>query len=259
MKTRHSISHFPGREQQAIFRLKNQIVELYNPLIIYYIGSDYSGQSARNCFTDYKDKHQGRFSCDLLVIMPDKTLIPEHAAMELENLDTVFGRIHLITHTLDFYLRQLQAYSLFFCWVQYRAIVLYEWENAAKKLPDPVDSIKQYQHQVKQFFTDNPDYDNYTQVRLSPLPENTVPIQEKPAISKQRLSNRLENNMAKFLKEHEPEMVSLHIRNLILEYIHGSGNKYLSAEFKNTLQELQGLIEFFDLAGKDINEETNCS
>jgi len=58
MKDHASISHFTGREQQALLRLKNKIVEIHKPLIIYLIGCESSNKLVRNCLGNPRNNSQ---------------------------------------------------------------------------------------------------------------------------------------------------------------------------------------------------------
>ncbi|AYD46388.1 hypothetical protein D6B99_01395 [Arachidicoccus soli] len=58
--------------------------------------------------------------------------------------------------------------------MQRRAVILYESDNAVDKLPEPTHNIKLYENQVYQFFLNNPNYENYTEIKLSPLPKKSA-------------------------------------------------------------------------------------
>lgn len=170
MKHHTSISHFTGREQQALSRLKNKIVAGCQPLIIYLIGSKSSHHLVRNCFDHPRKEDRWHFSCELLLVLPKGASLPENAAEALKNSGSEGEHIRLLAHPFDLVAQKLQEHSLFFCWIQRRAIVLYERDHATEKLPEPVQNMKQYEQQVHRFFADHPHYENYMDLKLSPLP-----------------------------------------------------------------------------------------
>lgn len=243
MKNHASISHFSGREQHALLRLKNKIVELYRPLIIYLIGCNSSQYLIRHCFDNPRNDNQWCISCDLLLILPIGESLPENTAEELKSISKDYGHIHLIAHPFDFVEKQLQAHSLFFCWVQRRAIILYERDNAVEKLPEPVQNMKQYEKQVHQFFANNPNYENYLEAKLSPLPSISHNLtNEKSAVSQKSIES-----FKSFLKNHHPKTVNRNIRTILLEYIRLDETGY-PINFKQILYEFMELMEIFDVA-----------
>lgn len=145
MKNPTSISHFPGPQQQALLRLKNQIVKLYKPLIIYFVDGENHHQTSWNCFSKPRNRTEWHFSCDLLLVLPQGVtqLEPEIKASKFEGMDDNIT-VNLRIHPNDFVQAQLQEFSLYFCWVQRRAIVLYENNNACQNLPTPVRNLKRF-------------------------------------------------------------------------------------------------------------------
>ena len=88
-------------------------------------------------------------------MLPNGASLPENAAEELKNTSNDYEHIHLIVHPFDFVAKHLQEYSLFFCWIQRRAIALYERDRSIEKLPEPVENMKQYEGQVHQYVAHN--------------------------------------------------------------------------------------------------------
>lgn len=169
-KVHHSIGHCNSREQEALIKLKNAIVSLYKPLLVYCLGSSSFVHTSRNSFSRCRCSTQWSFSCDLLIVLPPAADIPLSAVRELKQVCDAYECIHLIEHDWDFMVQQLQAYSLFFCWLQHHATLLYEKDNASLKLPQPLNSIKQYALQAEQYYAHHPQYELHTEPRLSPLP-----------------------------------------------------------------------------------------
>lgn len=255
MKHKQSISHYSGREQQALLRLKNKIVELHKPLIIYLIGCKSSHLVTRNCFANPRNDNQWRFCCDLLLVLSDGTILPESATDELKSFSEDYNRIRLFAHSFDFVEAQIKQYSLFFCWLQRRAIVLYETDNSCQKLPEPVQNMKQYEKQAHEFFAHHPDYENYLEERLSPLPQKPVAEEEQDEIFKPpKLSMMLQNEMARFLYEHGARGTNFRMRQAMIEYVSGVTQTGIPNEFYNILWDFEGLMEFFDLAEEELKK-----
>ncbi|HTN45589.1 MAG TPA: hypothetical protein VL098_04525 [Flavipsychrobacter sp.] len=195
MKTHRSIRHLTGREQKVLLAIKNQLIALCEPVLIYYLGSNQSVHVTRSCFTKPSYEEQGFFACDLLVVLADEDMLPGNAEQIIKTSVPECEAIHLITHPMNFVVEQLQAYSLFFCWVQRHAILLHEQDHASELLPEPVVSLKSYERQATEFYNDNPGYANYDRVYLSPLPvpvttgkaEDTTAVPLKLIIRKGRL------------------------------------------------------------------------
>lgn len=249
MKKKESINHFTGREQQALLRLKNKIVKRYQPLIVYLIGCKSASSLIRNYLVNPRNIYHWSFSCDLLVVMPQGANIPENASEGLKSISDDYGHIHIIAHPIDFVVQQLKEYSIFFCWIQRRAVVLYEWQNACEKLPEAVQNMKQYEQQAHRFLVDNPNYDNYTEVKLSPLPQKN--IQQEATIGpsqRPQLSLKLQNNMADFLRQHGARETNLRLRRRLLEYVASTTHLGIPNDFHSTLDDFNALTEFFDLA-----------
>lgn len=171
MKTHTSISHFSGREQQALLGLKNKLVELYKPLFIYLIGCSSSSCLTRNCFNNPKNETEWSLSSDLLLILPEGAVVSGNHMEELKYMNKDYRKVRLIVHPINFFEKQLKDYSLFFCWIQHRAIVLYKKDTFNKNLLEPVQNMKQYEKQAESFFANNQYYKDYTKIKLSPLPK----------------------------------------------------------------------------------------
>lgn len=243
MKNHTSISHFASSERQALLRLKNKIVVLYKPLIIYLIACNSTTRITRNYLAYPKNDSQWTCSFDLLLVLPEGVSLPENAAHDLKSIHKDYEHIHLIAHPFDFVRKQLQECSLFFCWVQRSAIVLYEREHSCEKLPEPVQNIKQYAKQVNQFLTDNPDYENYADTKLSPLPLKPLAQSLRNPVR----SKVLIDSFKSYLENHPPKTVNRNIRDVLLEYIRTVQSGY-PVNLKEILGDFTALMELLDLA-----------
>lgn len=260
MKKHQSISYFTGREQQALLRLKNRIVKLYKPLIIYFVGCNSTNYWVRNYLAHPRSKEQWHFCCDLLLVMPDGSSLPENAELEIKSLSNEYGHIRLLTHPFHFVEQQIKEHSLFFCWIQRRAVILYESDNAVDKLPEPVANMKRYEKQVYQFFLDNPNYNNYTEIKLSPLPKISNVTKKTAEKEKEKeeeeseyaLSDELQCRMARFLHEHGAKAANVRIREALLEYVVAVTEVGIPNKFNETIWDFEELMQFFDMAEKEF-------
>ncbi|UAY54783.1 hypothetical protein [Arachidicoccus terrestris] len=254
MKRHTSMSHFSGKEQQTLLRLKNKIVKLYKPLMVYLIGCESSSHLSRNCFDNPRNESRWNFSCDLLLILPKGRCLPENASKELMNLSKEYRHIRLLSHSLDFVDEKLQEYSLFFCWIQRRAIVLYVKDDLRVKLPEPVKNMKQYEKQAQNFFTNNPDYNGYEEIRLSPLPKKCIAVEERAELLKENLelTIKLQHVMGRFLSVRG---ASQRIRREMIRFVKAqrkSAGDEMSGKFDRIFCDYEELLDFFDFAESEI-------
>lgn len=256
MRHHTSISHFSGREQQALLRLKNKIVELYKPVIIYLIGCDSSSHLSRNCFCDPRNEEKWRFSCDLVIVLPDGKDLSERAFDELKGISNDNEDILIIAHPFGFIKKQIQEYSLFFCWIQRRSIVLYERDNFREKLPKPVQNMKQYEKQVHDFFASNPNYNGYTKVKLSPLPKKYLTAKGQAESSDVDMSSNmtLQNVLWRFLREHGAKGINKPIQQELIRYLRARRRVQDDTpdKFNRILWDCGELMDFFDFVEVEI-------
>lgn len=194
------------------------------------------------------------------MVLSDGTVLPENATEELKSLSKDYNRIRLFAHSFDFVGAQLKQYSLFFCWVQRRAIVLYEKDNACHKLPEPVQNMKQYEKQAHRFFANHPDCENYVEERLSPLPQKPVAKEELVEVfDLPKLSEKLQAKLAEFLEYHDPRSTSFRLRKAMIEYVASVSEVGSPKDFKDTLWDFEDLMEFFDLAEIELKKIDQAS
>lgn len=210
----------------------------------------------RNCMAKPGTEEQWTFCCDVLVVLPEGASLPENAVQELKTISKEYGNIQLMAHAFDFVVTQLKEGSLFFCWVQSRGIVLYEKDNSCAKLPEPVVNLKQYENQVQQFFTGNPTYKGYNELKIFPLQKNTVKKDQAITACEQHiLSPALQQKMTNFLKAHDARATNLHLREAMFEYVTSVTELGISNNFKNIIWVFEDLMHFFDLAETELRKK----
>lgn len=254
MKNPTSISHFPGKEQQALLTLKNQMVKLYQPLIIYYISGKHTTYQSRSCFSNPRNHECSIYDADFVMVLRDNHSLPEDAEAVLKDLNEGFGSIRLIARPLAFVKEQLHSYSLFFCWLQRRAIVLYECGNACRELPDPVRNMKQYESQAQRFYYNNLNYEAYFKTKLSPLPVAPEVAKEVRGQNKDTppsLSPALQKVMVAFLRERGGEAVLNSLRSTLLDHVIYASDTETTEGLQNLLKEVRAVSRFFDVAEKE--------
>lgn len=204
MKTKTSISHLTGKEQEALHNIKKQVIEYLPPLLIFCFDS-YSTQSiSRSSFISEKRVEEWEFSCNLLIIAPNEASITQETKKEIEELVAPFGKANVFVHTLDFVAEKLNDNNLFFRWVQRNGILLYEKDNSCQKLPAAINMHKEYKEQAEQYFAQNPNFENYLDVQLISSEQSseeselqlaikTVAIDLKEAMEEMPLQNQIEN------------------------------------------------------------------
>ncbi len=164
MKTRQSINHFTGREQNSLNNIAKKIVDRLQPLVVYCWGSDFSNGIKRNCFSITKKREEWSFYCDLLIIIPNNVVVGDGIQEQIAELTQPFGKVRAIIHPLDFLAAELKNGNLFFSWVHRSAIVLYEKGNIREQLLPPVS--KKWQQQAEQFYLRDPAMASYLDEKI---------------------------------------------------------------------------------------------
>ena len=171
MKKQRSIAHFTHSEQQALHSIKNVIVSQLNPLLIYYIDSTYTYHSGRSSLPPRIKEQQWDFKARMLLIydnnqQPD-TLQEQQVHQSLaDNLS-----LDMIAFSIDEMATQLTEYSLFFCWIYKRGIVLFERNGAVDRFTVPTFSIRAYADSVAEWYRHDAALATATTARLHPLPD----------------------------------------------------------------------------------------
>jgi hypothetical protein len=161
------IGHLNGKEQNAVYCIRKLIANQLNALIIYCFGCKTNISIQRSAFTKTHFKEERQFTCDLLIITPDATVVDEEKRAEIQEMIAHFGTVNMVIHPLGFVLRQMNEGNLFFSWVHKEGMLLLDRNNSTQLLPTPVESV--YRPQATQFYTDNPGMNNYLEVKFEPI------------------------------------------------------------------------------------------
>jgi hypothetical protein len=167
MKMKNYISQLNGKEQNAMFCIKKLIANQLNPLIIYCFGCKTNVSIKRSAFIKTQFKEERHFTCDLLIITPDAMVVDEEKREEIREMIAHFGTVNMVIHPLSFVLRQMNERNLFFSWVHKEGMLLLDRNNSSQLLPTPVEGA--YRPQAAQFYTSNPEMNNYLEVKLEPI------------------------------------------------------------------------------------------
>lgn len=167
MKMTNYISQLNGKEQNAIYCIKKLITNQLNALIIYCFGCKTNISIQRSAFTKTHFKEERQFTCDLLIITPDATVVDEEKWAEIQEMIGHFGIVNMVIHPLGFVLRQMNEGNLFFNWVHKEGMLLLDRNNSTQLLPTPIEGA--YRPQTAQFYTNNPGMNNYLEVKFEPI------------------------------------------------------------------------------------------
>ncbi len=181
MKVHRSVAHLTGKEQNALHNIKNRVVEKLKPQLIFCYRTETKQSIQRNCFTNPRKAEDWQFSCNLLIVISEKTTIEDHVLKETIQLTEPFGNVNVKVHPLDFVLNQLEENTLFFVWVHRTAIVLYERDKVLEQFPSPIPKREEYQKQVEEFYQQNPGMTNYLEekmVLVAEKEENTIKVEK---------------------------------------------------------------------------------
>lgn len=130
---------YTARERALLRFITDKIVAYLHPLIIYCITSVYRTDTERSCLTATKDIEEWSFECDLLIVVPDDSVIDDNITQQITELTAESGTVKVIIHSLADFIQQIKERDVLLSAVYRNAAVLYETDNAARLLP-AVDS-----------------------------------------------------------------------------------------------------------------------
>ena len=114
--------------------------------------------------------------------------------------------------------------------------------------------MKQYDKQAHDFFVNHPDYENYTEEKLVPLPQDPAAEEPDEVFKPPKMSMVLQKEMERFIYEHGARGTSFRMRQAMIEYVSGVTQTAIPDEFYNILWDFEGLMEFFDLAEEELKK-----
>jgi hypothetical protein len=161
------ISQLNGKEQNAVYCIRKLIANQLNALIIYCFGCQTNVSIRRSAFTKNHFKETRRFTCDLLIITPDQTVVDEEKRADIQEMISHFGAVNMVIHPLNFVLRKLNEDNIFFSWVQREGTLLLDRNNSTQLLPAPVGGA--YRPQAAQYFMKDYAMNDYLDVKFEPL------------------------------------------------------------------------------------------
>lgn len=235
MKTKTSISHLTGKEQNALHCIKKKIIEHLPPLLIFCFNSNITQSINRSSFTSKLREEDWNFSCNLLIVVPNDATIGNDTKKEVEELVEQFGKVNAFIHPLDFVIQQLKDGNLFFTWVRRNAIILYNKDNSLQLLPPPISKHQEYQQQAEQFFSENPNFENYLEKKIIPVSQPSIGSKEQSAIKKIPidLDSRMQEQPRQLFPQNlSPEEIAnphLVISSFFREYGLQDAKKYISS------------------------------
>lgn len=171
MKSKVSISHFTGMEQQVLLTLVHAVRKQVQPHLIYLIALHSRQQTVRSCFSRGGKHTLRHFETSLLLITPEDKVISGEHKRQIRDVLPEYVSLELFHYSLEAYKQHLKQYSLFCCWIQARGILLHNTGTVLAQLPEPVPGIKKYEGQVSTFLNQNIPEDRMHEEQLNPLPE----------------------------------------------------------------------------------------
>ncbi len=161
------INQLNGTEQNAVYCIRKLIANQLNALIIYCFGCKTNISIQRSAFTKTHFKEERQFTCDLLIITPDVTVVDEEKRGEIQEMIAHFGIVNMVMHPMGFVLRQMNKGNLFFNWVHKEGMLLLDRNNSTQLLPAPVEGA--YRPQASQYYLNNPAMNDYLDVKFQPI------------------------------------------------------------------------------------------
>lgn len=161
------IGQLNGKEQNAVYCIRKLIANQLNALIIYCFGCKTNVCMRRSAFIKSQFKEERQFTCDLLIITPDATVVDEEKRAEIQEMIRHFGTVNMVIHPLGFVLKQMNEGNLFFNWVHKEGMLLMDRNNSTQLLPQTVESA--YRPQASQYYLSNPAMNDYLEVKFQPI------------------------------------------------------------------------------------------
>jgi len=175
------IGQLNGQEQNSVYCIRKLITNQLNALIIYCFGCKTNVCTRRSAFIKNQFKEERKFTCDLLIITPDTTVVDEEKRAEIQEMIGHFGIVNMVIHPMAFVLRQMNEGNLFFNWVHKEGMLLLDRNNSTQLLPAPPEGA--YRPQASQYYLGNPAMNDYLVVKFQPIlkpepkKEPTLPLQ----------------------------------------------------------------------------------
>jgi hypothetical protein len=161
------LSQLNGKEQNAVYCIRKLIANQLNALIIYCFGCKTNVCTRRSAFIKNQLKEERQFTCDLLIITPDATVVDEEKRAEIQEMISHFGIVNMVIHQLGLVLRQMNEGNLFFNWVRKEGMLLLDRNNSIQLLPPAVEGA--YRPQAAQYYLSNPAMNDYLEVKFEPI------------------------------------------------------------------------------------------
>lgn len=161
------IGQLNGKEQNAVYCIRKLIANQLNALIIYCFGCKTNVCTRRSAFIKNQFKEERQFSCDLLIVTPDATIVDEETRAEIQEMIGHFGIVNMVIHPLGFVLKQMNEGNLFFNWVHKEGMLLLDRNNSTQLLPQAVEGA--YRPQATQYYLSNPAMNDYLEVKFQPI------------------------------------------------------------------------------------------
>jgi hypothetical protein len=165
MKIHKSISQLTGREQTDLRKVTKRLVENISPELIFCYGSRVAETVTRSCFTQKRRNEDCLAMYDLVIIISDNEQFEDTIITTLaERLLKKDVLANVIVHREGFVHTEIEEGNFFFSWIFRSAIILYDKNNALKRMPPLTTKTKcfkmypQTAHAVREHFANAKSY-----------------------------------------------------------------------------------------------------
>lgn len=177
MKNKKSIGYLRPEEKNWINLTVHNIIQCYQPLLIFFIDSTSNAISQRTIFPNADYLKKDKIHIRLLVVHQDKEPIDESLLQGL--IDHKDHSYELFTISMTEMQQKITAHKLFYCWVYREGILQYEQGEAFQLLPTIEFSKKECATQAAIWFYNNPTIVTALDECLN-LPKPTEYIEPQP-------------------------------------------------------------------------------
>ncbi|QES88684.1 hypothetical protein [Rhizosphaericola mali] len=143
----------------TLLYVKKLIAAQLNPLLIYCYGYETISKLKRSTFLLKQVTEEKTFAFDLLIIMPDESVIEESLKQEIQEQIAHFGTVSFKIHSLYFMLRKMNEGNIFFNWVSKSGILLYDRNATSRLLPPRVEQA--FKKEANAFYQEDATMEDY--------------------------------------------------------------------------------------------------
>lgn len=176
------IHQLNGKEQNAVYGIKNLLASQLNACIIYCFGCQSQSKRIHSAFLKKQIKEEHQFTCDLLIITPNAETVDAKKRTEIHEMLAHLATVNMWVHPLELVVRKMNEGNVFFNWVRTNGMLLLDRNNSTQLLPAPMD--RSLRRQAEEFYVNDPTMQHYSEVNFQPkvkvAPKNTLLLGMQP-------------------------------------------------------------------------------